>query len=361
MASVSVRQNPTFGPGRNGSAPHSSNPPDSGDSAHPASSDFSQVAPNELTDSVLGKSADSYDVPPLQFGVEFRSRTVRPHDPDDPGVFGTPGWRPDPRTGRHRRGELPDPLPPSNEETPEPSRPSAGPPHQANPEPAWPPVSAPRPAAGASRPSTPARGFDVPHRFSQLREAAFDRFMTGSEVFARAHDTEMTPGRWERTWTKVTGWCKGLIRPAIRSRAPEAPAAHRKQPAPQPTPQPTPQPVPQVPQQRTGNDRPRPNPSWRYRVASHQVRTARFARALGGARLARSEPEHRQADRRNRSFAAWSPHSPEVTTATTTSTTTPTTTSKPTAPRLPAPGSLFIAAWERAFDAGPGLGQAVAR
>ncbi|MFC3494527.1 hypothetical protein [Glycomyces rhizosphaerae] len=37
---------------------------------------------------------------------------ARPHDPDDPGPFGSPGWRPDPRTGRHRRDELPDPTPP---------------------------------------------------------------------------------------------------------------------------------------------------------------------------------------------------------------------------------------------------------
>lgn len=33
----------------------------------------------------------------------------RPHDPLDPGPFGSPGWAPDNRTGRHRRAELPDP------------------------------------------------------------------------------------------------------------------------------------------------------------------------------------------------------------------------------------------------------------
>ncbi|MBO3735385.1 hypothetical protein [Glycomyces niveus] len=36
----------------------------------------------------------------------------KPHDPGDPGPFGSDGWRPDPRTGRHRRDELPDPIPP---------------------------------------------------------------------------------------------------------------------------------------------------------------------------------------------------------------------------------------------------------
>ena len=35
----------------------------------------------------------------------------RPYDVLDPGPFGSPGWFPDPRTGRHRRNELPDPIP----------------------------------------------------------------------------------------------------------------------------------------------------------------------------------------------------------------------------------------------------------
>jgi hypothetical protein len=36
----------------------------------------------------------------------------KPYDPDDPGPYGNPLWRPDRRTGRHRRGERPDPIPP---------------------------------------------------------------------------------------------------------------------------------------------------------------------------------------------------------------------------------------------------------
>jgi hypothetical protein len=32
----------------------------------------------------------------------------RPRDPFDPGPYGSPGWYADKRTGRHRRGELPD-------------------------------------------------------------------------------------------------------------------------------------------------------------------------------------------------------------------------------------------------------------
>ncbi|WP_030160882.1 hypothetical protein [Glycomyces sp. NRRL B-16210] len=34
----------------------------------------------------------------------------RPYDVLDPGPFGSPGWFPDRRTGRHRRDELPDPI-----------------------------------------------------------------------------------------------------------------------------------------------------------------------------------------------------------------------------------------------------------
>jgi hypothetical protein len=35
----------------------------------------------------------------------------KPHDPLDPCPYGVPGWRPDPRRGRRRRGELPDAPP----------------------------------------------------------------------------------------------------------------------------------------------------------------------------------------------------------------------------------------------------------
>ncbi|WP_199044174.1 hypothetical protein, partial [Glycomyces salinus] len=60
----------------------------------------------------------------------------KPFDIDDTGPYGNPLWRPDRRTGRHRRGELPDPLPPESAPEPEPEyspppvenqRPSPGP------------------------------------------------------------------------------------------------------------------------------------------------------------------------------------------------------------------------------------------
>ncbi|THV40530.1 hypothetical protein [Glycomyces buryatensis] len=229
----------------------------------------------------------------------------RPYDPDDLGPYGSPDWKPDPRTGRHRRSELPDPLPPEEREAvPEPEAADAepSPPRRRPPTagstggPAAESVPSGRPSPGPRHPGrfwpgTDHAGMgpdpDESHRFSSMREAAFDRFMHGSEAFARAHDSEMEPGRWERAWTKTTGWCKDLIRPAIRRRAPEAPAPQMNQPTPQRQ-----RPTPQIPQQRPRQDRPRPCPvpTWNGRAASHQARTARFATALRGARRARSEP-----------------------------------------------------------------------
>jgi hypothetical protein len=59
-------------------------------------------------------SSPRYEPPHLrhQPGDTWLIDTDRPYDPDDPGPFGSPGWRPDSRTGRHRRDELPDPIPP---------------------------------------------------------------------------------------------------------------------------------------------------------------------------------------------------------------------------------------------------------
>ncbi|MEU5872333.1 hypothetical protein AB0A73_12345 [Glycomyces sp. NPDC047369] len=79
----------------------------------------------------------------------------RPADPHDPGPWlwrTEPGYRPDRRTGRHRRGELPDPLP---ENRPRP-RPHSGPVAAADP-------------------------------IERLRELAWTRFLDSSEVLAQAH------------------------------------------------------------------------------------------------------------------------------------------------------------------------------
>ncbi|WP_026925412.1 hypothetical protein [Glycomyces arizonensis] len=71
----------------------------------------------------------------------------KPHDPDDPGPYGSPGWYQDRRTGRHRRNELPDPLP---EET---------------------------------------------TAFSPMREAAYLAFIRDSEELHQAHYETDEPGR----------------------------------------------------------------------------------------------------------------------------------------------------------------------
>ncbi len=99
----------------------------------------------------------------------------KPHDPEDPGPYGTPGWFQDRRTGRHRRGELPDPIPPR--ETGEHEQIEATPPHRPE----------------SERPSpTPRRDRSdddrQPHRFSKLREDAWDRWIIDSEPLARAHE-----------------------------------------------------------------------------------------------------------------------------------------------------------------------------
>lgn len=127
----------------------------------------------------------------------------RPHDPLDPGPFGSPEWYPDERTGRHRRGELPDQPKP---EAQQPFRPSAG------------KAEEPQPIRPTFRPSPERRsvppGFTadpspeevepetlpVPRRyrwedsaeqnrynFGKLREDAWIGFLEGSQQFHDAH------------------------------------------------------------------------------------------------------------------------------------------------------------------------------
>ncbi|GAB3655552.1 hypothetical protein [Glycomyces tarimensis] len=144
----------------------------------------------------------------------------KPFDPLDPGPFGTPGWRPDNRTGRHRRGELPDPEP-----EPDANRePGAGQHRHREPEP-------PPPAADArQRPnSNPYRRYrdwadhSDPYRFSPMREDAMRRFLELSQPFRDAHFEPEAPSlaarlvrllRWF-LWVVVCG-----LAPTSRSLAP---------------------------------------------------------------------------------------------------------------------------------------------
>ena len=101
----------------------------------------------------------------------------RPADPDDPGPYGSPGWHRDRRTGRHRRGELPDPVPPW--ETEEHDRVEPAPPRDTEDE---------RPSPSPCRRHWTGPD-EEPHRFSNLREDAWDRWLVDSEPLARAHRT----------------------------------------------------------------------------------------------------------------------------------------------------------------------------
>jgi hypothetical protein len=112
---------------------------------------------------------------------------TRPHDPLDPGPYGSPDWCPDDRTGRHRRGELPDAPPETG--LPEPTdRPSPGPAPEG--------AGKPRPTSGRSggEPPQPPRrprpwADDDGHRydFGRLREGAWTRFLAESQELHHAH------------------------------------------------------------------------------------------------------------------------------------------------------------------------------
>lgn len=104
----------------------------------------------------------------------------RPFDPADRGPYGSPGWRPDTRTGRHRRGELPD------------------------------------------QPAEPE-----PYRFSRPREEAFERYMRFSEPLASAHDRDRAdmdgPGRTVALLKRILHWLIAVIRGPEPARPTEEP------------------------------------------------------------------------------------------------------------------------------------------
>ncbi|MFC3492948.1 hypothetical protein [Glycomyces rhizosphaerae] len=87
----------------------------------------------------------------------------KPYDPDDPGPFGSYGWRPDPRTGRHRRGELPDPLPPNDTARFDPRRTGTTESDRPTPSPA-PPTSLLTPEDDAPQPQAASSGSVPPWR-----------------------------------------------------------------------------------------------------------------------------------------------------------------------------------------------------
>ena len=95
----------------------------------------------------------------------------RPRDFYNRGPYGTPGWRPDPRTGRHRRGEAPDPIP------------------------------------------APATKEDYEAR---LREIAFERFIRKSAGLAAAHVSHRKPS----VAVRFGKWFKASVRTVTRAQRP---------------------------------------------------------------------------------------------------------------------------------------------
>jgi hypothetical protein len=132
----------------------------------------------------------------------------RPADPLDPGPFGSPDWRPDNRTGRHRRGELPDPpaeTEPTRPRSERATRPSPGPASEGAEE------RRPSPGRGGNEPPEPPvrprrRFWEDDHEdrydFGKLREDAWLRFLAGSQELHHAHliATTTSTDRWIQFW-----------------------------------------------------------------------------------------------------------------------------------------------------------------
>ncbi|GAA2138875.1 hypothetical protein [Glycomyces algeriensis] len=222
----------------------------------------------------------------------------KPDDPDDPGVFGSPGWQPDTRTGRHRRGELPDPMPPE--------------------EPSTAPVAKPDFSDRSDRPSTgPRRNSrfwreahedrdDQPatqeqsYQFSRLREEAWTQFLLKSEPLAAAHEgvdhntdrmtlsaIERECGPVLRPWIQLIRWIISVFRAPERDEAvPELPESQGQQgnQAEHEVMATSASPNAAVPVQRKPSPHPQRSPG------------SLMAQAINGARMARAEREDPKSD-----------------------------------------------------------------
>ncbi|GAA2140046.1 hypothetical protein [Glycomyces algeriensis] len=135
----------------------------------------------------------------------------RPHDLLDPGPFGSEGWLPDSRTGRHRRGELPDPPRETEDDQPRSDRahrPSPGPTSEGaerrRPFPGRDGIEPPEPPERRRR-----RFWEDDHEdrydFGKLREDAWTRFLAGSQELHHAHMIASTTfaDRWMDFWVTM--------------------------------------------------------------------------------------------------------------------------------------------------------------
>lgn len=226
--------------------------------------------------------------------------TNRPYDPYDPGPYGSHSWYKDQRTGRHRRDELPDPLPAEDWVTPK----DAWFPGTAD----WPEPVPPqrntsvrsRPRDDDDRPWSGRRASDserpvrrrprVPdqptgeaggYRFSKLREDAFDRFMIGSAELRAAHfQPEGTYLRERMLW--ALRWALAILTCGLAPAPVAARASRCERPAPQPGPMQSTivEAAPTIPAQRP--------PSSHVGVAAGPLPGSAMAAAIGGARAART-------------------------------------------------------------------------
>jgi hypothetical protein len=218
----------------------------------------------------------------------------KPADPEDPGVFGSPGWRPDTRTGRHRRGELPDPMPPENPAT----VPVARPGHSDRPD---------RPTSGPRRNNRFWRetredeaahqsAQEQPYRFSKLREEAWTQFLLKSEPLAAAHQgidhsadrmtlsaLDRESGPVLRPWIQLIRWIISVFRGAANEAASESQVENGNHADQESVAAPA-SPTAAVPAQR----KPSPHPQ-------HSA-GALMAQAINGARMARAEREDPKSD-----------------------------------------------------------------
>jgi hypothetical protein len=138
----------------------------------------------------------------------------KPYDPDDPGVW---PWKPDPtyrrdrRTGRHRRGELPDPLPTTENTALQAKAHRATLPQQPiterKPRPSPPPASKTYEGRAAAPPLKPAEPAAPGEAYAEL---AWTRFLHFSEPLLRAHTEPPQPGWPVRAIRKAREWCAAV-------------------------------------------------------------------------------------------------------------------------------------------------------
>ena len=249
----------------------------------------------------------------------------KPYDPDDPGPYGNPLWRPDTRTGRHRRGELPDPIsPPERTDTERPAPPSdatdddedqAG--RQGGQSGARLPIAPDRPrpsprdrsrfwSEADSNASEPAmrdphvdhavRNRDLgpsepPYQFSKLREAAWDRFQVKSAELAAAHQHTHALLQREGGWAfamvlQFFHWLIAVVKGSAKVGAPQGPQApHAHPPLPHPRPHPTQE---TRPEQRPASRPGRMGRAEAQRRTSLALDSSRLAAAVRGVQRGRA-------------------------------------------------------------------------